>query len=149
MKTLLFYSGGCRFCRAVARMLVKLDVFKQLAIIPSRSIMAEPFLGQLPDDVRYANWWILPIEGGLISGSNGGLIALLKALYWTAPLALVCKGCRLQRMLNALDRWVKAHRHILSGMVNDGHAPMVIDRSTYSLGLLAKGEYVTYEKEAA
>lgn len=144
MKAILFYSGGCRFCRAVARALVKLDVFKQLVIIPTRSVLADPFLGHLPNIIRHGTWWVLPVEGGLVPGNDGGIIALLKALYWPRPLAAICVSCRLNAFLNLLDDFVKDHRWILSGLVRDGHAPVVIDRSTYSLSQIAQRE-----KEAA
>lgn len=135
MRGTLLYSGGCRFCRWVIRSIIlRLDVWGQLDIIPFRQPQATKFLYYTGEEWN-KTWWFHSPTGQLNRGDEGGGVALLRFLYLTKPLGYVLWGLRLNRMVDGVDKWVKHHRPQLAPWVKDGPAIMRI-----------KGEYHDVEK---
>lgn len=122
-RPVLLYSGGCKFCRWVARKLVKLDVREELDLVPMRSDYAAPILAQVPEEQRYSNWWVWH-RGKLYAGNSGGGIVVLKAMTLTRWIGFAVQVLGLSRALDKLDNWVKAKRPVFSRYINDGEAPV-------------------------
>ena len=115
MRPTLLYSGGCPFCRWVARNIVlRLDKFNQLDIIPFRDATASWLLRGIPDAERYQTWWFIDGNGKRWRGNRGGGIALLLTLKRTHWIGCVLCRLGLGVCIDKLDCWVKAKRPILS-----------------------------------
>lgn len=123
-RTVLLYSGGCKFCRWVARMILRLDKHEQLSMMPFRSIFAEWYLHGVPERRRYETWWIWR-NGALHAGDEDGMYFLLLSLRRTRELARTLRTLRLLPALQRFEQWVKRSRPLLSRFIDDGPAPLV------------------------
>lgn len=128
MKTVLLYSGGCHFCRWVARLLVRLDFWHELQVIPTRCVYALPYLSDVREDRRHENWWVISPSGCRYAGNKGGGIVMLQALTATRWLGTLLQWVNASHLLDRLDNWVKAHRSIFSRWVKDDYAPLKLGR---------------------
>lgn len=122
MRPVLLYSGGCRVCRFIARVLMRLDFRRELLFIPFRDPDAVPLLRDVPEGERTKTWWIFK-DCKLTPGSHGGLIVLLKTLTFTRPVGKLLDVCRCSSLLDCLDCWIKGHRPQIAPWVPDGPAP--------------------------
>lgn len=118
---MLFYSGGCRFCRWAARRLHDLDA--HLAICPFRDEAAEPHLGDIPLEHRVKHWWVITADGQRFEGNHGGGVALLKGMRPTRWLGYGLQIAGLTRFVDWVDDVVNRNRPTLAGLVSDGPAP--------------------------
>lgn len=125
MRPTVLYSGGCRFCKWVARhLLTKLDKFDQLDIIPFRHQMAQEIFARagIPEAERYKTWWYWS-GTHLWPGNKGAITTLLLSLHHTFELGhWLDAHPRVERQLDRLDGWVKRHRPRFSKWVKDGPA---------------------------
>lgn len=120
-RAVLLYDAGCRLCRFAARAVVALDRRRELAFLPLRDPDAAPLLAPLPEDERYASWY-LALPDGSLAGRGAGAVELLRSLHVTRalarPLALVP-----ERVLDSLYRAVAGRRRLLGRLVPDVPAP--------------------------
>lgn len=123
--TALFYSGGCRFCRWVARTILPLlDPEHTLIIMPFRQPIAWEWLKDLglKEDQIPEHWWFLDLNGKLWAGNQGGGKQLLLTLPYTKWWVTVIPS----KWFDWLDDWVKRNRPILSQWISDGPAILSI-----------------------
>jgi predicted DCC family thiol-disulfide oxidoreductase YuxK len=99
-RPVLLYDAGCRFCRFVARLVVRLDVRERFAFLPLEDAEADRFLDPLPEDERSASWRLVRRDGSLLG--YGGV-----------------RG----RVPDAIYAFVARHRSFLGRLVPDGAAP--------------------------
>jgi predicted DCC family thiol-disulfide oxidoreductase YuxK len=119
----LLYDAGCRLCRFAARMVVRLDRGRELAVLPLRHPAAAPLLEPLRPEERFSSWRLARPDGSL-AGHGAGVVPLFETMRVTRPLA------RLASLLPAgiLDRLyglVARHRRALGRFVPDGPAVVV------------------------
>lgn len=120
-RTMLFYSGGCRFCRWAARKLHDWD--PHLAICPFRDPAADPHFADLHIERRVKHWWVVTPDGRRYEGNHGGGVALLSNLQWVWPIGYGLKLLGLTRVVDWVDDVVNRNRPTLAGWVSDGPAP--------------------------
>jgi hypothetical protein len=120
-RTMLYYSGGCRFCRWTARQLHDMD--PHLGICPFREPEAELHLGDIPIEHRVKHWWVVTPDGKRFEGNHGGGVALLSNLRWLWPLGRALRFFHLSKLVDWLDDIINMSRPILAGWVSDGPAP--------------------------
>ncbi|HSF60842.1 MAG TPA: DCC1-like thiol-disulfide oxidoreductase family protein [Gaiellaceae bacterium] len=99
-RPVLLYDGECRFCRFLARCVVRLDRRSKLAILPLTDAAAASLLEALPADERLTSWRFVRRDGSLVG--YGGV-----------------RG----RLPDALYAIVARHRGRLGRLVPDGPAP--------------------------
>jgi len=117
VRALLAYDGDCRFCRFVARVLVRLDRRASLAVLPFADPEARRLLETIPEPERETTWHLV-VDGRRSSG-GAGLYDLVGILPGTRPLAPLLRLLPLA----AIYRFVAGHRSRLGRFVPDGPAP--------------------------
>jgi len=117
VEPVLLYDGNCRFCRFAARVIVRLDRRRALAVLPFDDPEARRLLTAVPEADRETTWHLVR-SGGRASG-GAGLVELVDVLPLTRPLAPV-----LRRLpLAAIYGFVSKRRSGLGRFVPDGPAP--------------------------
>lgn len=120
-RPVLLYEAGCRFCRFMARLVARFDRRRRLAFLPLRDPEAAPLLAPLPEEERYASWF-LSLPDGSLAGRGAGAVELLRVLEAARPAARVLAWVP-PRLLDRLYDAVARHRTALGRFVPDGPAP--------------------------
>jgi len=120
----LLYDDGCRVCRFVARVVIRLDRGRELAVLPLDDVEAATFLEHLPEEERHASWR-LARDDGVVVGFGAGLPELLREMRLTRPLGMLV-GLVPDRSLDAAYRAVARRRGRFGRLVPDGPAPRVL-----------------------
>ena len=113
----LLYDGNCRFCRFVARGIVRLDRRGALAVLPFDDPDAQPLLAAIPACERKTTWHL--VREGHRSSGGAGLAELLGILPPTRPLTPALRRLPLSAIYDVLAR----RRSRLGRLVPDGPAP--------------------------
>jgi len=121
-RPLLLYNGGCRFCRWLARVVVRLDGREELAFLSIWDDEARPIVGAIPEDDRLAGWHFVLPDGTRLSGGPG-TVRLLEELSWTRWLGISCRMLGLTRSLGRIDAFIAQKKGRLGRRVPDGEAP--------------------------
>jgi predicted DCC family thiol-disulfide oxidoreductase YuxK len=116
-RTVLLYSGTCRFCCWGARVVARLDRREQLALLPLADEAADPLFAGVADAERRETWWLATRDGTLLRGDRGGGVALFAELRLTAPLGRALRVLRLSPLVDAIDRVVSRYRARLGRFV--------------------------------
>lgn len=117
VQPVLLYDGDCRFCRFVARRIVRLDRREALAVLPFDDPDAQRLLAAVPQADRETTWHLVQ-DGGRASG-GAGVAELLGILPATRPFAPL-----LRRLpLAGIYGFVSGRRSRLGRLVPDGPAP--------------------------
>ncbi len=109
----LLYDAECRFCRFVARVLLRLDRHGRLAYVPLQDSEANRLLAELTDAQRMASIHLVEPDGRRVS-AGAGLASVLGHLGVPA---------RAARLLGLLYGPVARARRVLGRLVPDGPAP--------------------------
>jgi predicted DCC family thiol-disulfide oxidoreductase YuxK len=120
-RPVLLYDAGCRFCRFAARLVARLDRRRRLALLPLRDPDAAPLLAPLPEEERYASWF-LALPDGSLAGRGAGAVELVRLLPATRALAWPLARIP-TNVLDAGYRVLAERRHLLGRLVPDGPAP--------------------------
>ena len=121
-RPLLLYNGGCRFCRWLARVVVRLDVDEALAFLSIWDDAAKAMVDAIPEDDRLTGWHIVLTDGTRLSGGPG-VVRLLEELRWTRWLGTCCRVLGLTRWLGDVDAFIAQRKGRLGRRVPDGEAP--------------------------
>jgi predicted DCC family thiol-disulfide oxidoreductase YuxK len=121
-RPLLLYNGGCRFCRWLARVVVRLDGAGALAYLSIWDDEAKPILDAIAEDDRLAGWHLVLTDGTRLSGGPGA-VRLLEELRWTRWLGISCRVLGLTQSLGSVDAFIAERKGRLGRRVPDGEAP--------------------------
>jgi predicted DCC family thiol-disulfide oxidoreductase YuxK len=121
-RPLLLYNGGCRFCRWLARVVVRLDGAGALAYLSIWDDEAKPIVDAIAEDDRLAGWHLVLTDGTRLSGGPGA-VRLLEELRRTRWLGTSCRVLGLTRSLGSVDAFIAERKGRLGRRVPDGEAP--------------------------
>ena len=96
-RVLLFYDADCGLCTFFRNVAVRLDLRRRIVSIPIGSREADPYLGDLGDERRWASMHVVGPDGIRTSGGPA-LLELMRVL----PLL-----CGVAAVLGARDRGVR------------------------------------------
>jgi predicted DCC family thiol-disulfide oxidoreductase YuxK len=113
VRPVLLYDADCRFCRSVARTLVRLDRNERVAFLPLGDTQVPMLLPGFSESERAASIHLVE-PGGQRLARGAALARLLTELGLPAPAA---------RLLGHLYGPVANRRSILGRVVPDGPAP--------------------------
>ncbi|MEX0850365.1 MAG: DCC1-like thiol-disulfide oxidoreductase family protein [Gaiellaceae bacterium] len=120
-RPVLLYDSECRLCRFAARVVVRLDLERELGVLPLQDPEAASFLEPLTEEERITSWRVVQPDGSL-AGLGAGVVPLLRAMRLTGPAARLVSLVP-DRALNAAYGVVARHRSRLGRAVPDGPAP--------------------------
>ena len=109
----LLYDSDCRFCRFVARTVLRLDRHDRVAYLPLQDSEAKRLLADLDEAQRMGSIHLVEPDGQLASG--GAALARLLGHLGVPP--------RPARLLGLLYGPVARARRMLGRLVPDGPAP--------------------------
>ncbi len=121
-RPLVLYKGTCPFCRALARLIDRLDNKQQLALLPFEDADAAPYLDPFPEDVREESWHLFTPDGRHLTKGPAG-VALLESTDRFRPLARVIRTLRLTWLVGALYWVVSKARPQMSRFMSGGPGP--------------------------
>jgi predicted DCC family thiol-disulfide oxidoreductase YuxK len=113
----ILYDGDCRFCRFVARGIVRLDRSHALSVLPFEDPEAQHLLATVPTAERETTWHL--VRDGRRTSGGPALADLVGVLPATRPLAPVLRLLPLA----AIYGFVSRRRGRLGRLVPDGPAP--------------------------
>ena len=122
-RPVLLYAGGCRLCRSAARVVVRLDVDEQLALVPLEDDEAASLLASVSEEDRSERWWLVLRDGQALPGDGGAALPLLMELRLTRTLARALDALNAGPALDRLDALVARHRTWIGRLVPNGPAP--------------------------
>lgn len=116
-RPVLLYDDGCRFCRAMAEVLLRLSRRSELAVLPWGHDQGREWLAGLEPSVRDASMHLKLPDGRLVSGNRvlEATLRHVRSLRWVAALARRSRLVR--RMLGSGYGWAAKHRELLSRCV--------------------------------
>jgi predicted DCC family thiol-disulfide oxidoreductase YuxK len=88
---ILFYDPGCGVCSWLALRAVRAAAPLAVRALPIDSPQAEPYLGALAAEARWASWHVVGEDGVLRSGGAAAPV-LLEQLPHTRPLVLLLRA---------------------------------------------------------
>jgi predicted DCC family thiol-disulfide oxidoreductase YuxK len=109
----LLYDSDCRFCRFIARIVVRLDRHDRIAYLPLQDREARRLLPDLTDAQRMASIHFVEADGQ--RASAGAAFARMLGHLGVPP--------RPARLIGLLYRPVAHARGVLGRLVPDGPAP--------------------------
>ena len=78
-RVLLFYDADCGLCTFFRNLVLRLDVRRRIVSIPIGSNEADPYLGDLDEDRRWASMHVVGANG-VRSSAGPGFLELLAVL---------------------------------------------------------------------
>ncbi len=121
-RPLLLYEDGCRFCRAAARLVARLDKDRRLSILPFDAPESAEHLVFLTEEQVQGSWQLIESNGRrLIKGE--ALVRLLRLLPSFAWLGKLLSLLRLQPLAGLIDHAISKARPFLSRFVRDAPGP--------------------------
>lgn len=118
---MLLYDADCRLCRFVARLVARIDIRSELAVLPLQDLEAASLLESLTAEERLDSWR-LALPDGSLPGYGAGLVALAGSLRATRPLRRAL-GALPAGALDTAYRLGARHRSRIGRLVPDGAAP--------------------------
>lgn len=120
---LLLYDGDCRFCRASARLVHKVDRRRELDLLSMHDRRAADYLSLVPEAGRYDSIHLIGGDGAVHS-SGAAALGVLEMLSVTRWVAKILVAVRAERVVDALYRLVAHNRGRLGRFVPDGPGPV-------------------------
>lgn len=116
-RPVLLYDDGCRFCRAMAEVLLRLSRRTELAVLPWGHALGREWLREVEPEVRDASMHLKLPDGRLVSGNQvlEATLRHVRAFRWVATLARRSRLVR--RSLASGYGWAARHREFLSRCV--------------------------------
>ena len=108
---MLLYDSDCRFCRFIARTVLRLDRHERVAFVPLQDPEAKPLLPGLSDNERMAS--IHLVDAGRRFSRGAALTRLVRVLGYPAP----------AKLLGRAYEPIARNRTKLGKHVPDGRAP--------------------------
>ena len=123
VRPLLLYDGDCRFCRASARFVARLDGAQRLAFLPMRDERAEPYVLLVPDSVRFKSFHVIESDDRT-SSRGAGVITVLSILRSTSVLGRALRALYATWLMDLLYAGVARSRGFLGRFVRDAPGPV-------------------------
>jgi predicted DCC family thiol-disulfide oxidoreductase YuxK len=117
----LLYDADCRVCRFVARTALRLDMRKELAVLPLQDEEAARLLDVLPPEERLSSWRLVRTDGSL-AGYGAGVSELLGSMWVTRAVGRAASVVP-DRALDGLYEQATRRRGRLGRIVPRGPAP--------------------------
>jgi predicted DCC family thiol-disulfide oxidoreductase YuxK len=102
-RPLLLFDGGCPFCRALARLVARLDRKERLVLLSRDDEEAAPYAARIPEHEVGESWQLIEPTGVRMMHGPAG-IRVLEYLPATRWLAWVLRGLRLTALATAVNR---------------------------------------------
>lgn len=122
-RPLFVYDGGCRFCRASARLVARLDKAGHLSFLPMLDERAESSVALVPDDERFKSFHVIEPDGTTYS-RGAAVIVTLSALSYTRWVGRLAAVLRLRSVMDILYELVARSRGFLGRYVHDAPGPV-------------------------
>lgn len=122
-RPLLVYDGGCRFCRASARSIAKLDRDKRLSFLPMHDERAAPFVVWVPASERFCSFHVIE-PSGMAYSRGAAVIATLGLIRSTERLGRLLRVMRARRAVDLVYALVAANRGRVGRFVQDMPGPV-------------------------
>ena len=124
-RPILFYDDGCRFCRASAQAIYRLDRRSKLALLRFSDPRFETCVAHLPEDQRLIQSHVAFPDGSVLSGGDAMLHALgvIPVIGVVFRLALKLGATRV--VAGAVYRFVAKHRWRVARFTPDVPGPLV------------------------
>jgi predicted DCC family thiol-disulfide oxidoreductase YuxK len=121
-RPLVLYQDRCRFCRAAARLVTRLDPGKRIAILPFDDPEAARSVVFLTEEELQSSWHLIEPDGTRMTKGDAG-VALLEHLDATRRLGRALRTLHLVWLVGAIDALVSRLRPRASGLVADEPGP--------------------------
>jgi predicted DCC family thiol-disulfide oxidoreductase YuxK len=118
----VLYDADCRLCRFAARVVVRLDRGRSLALLGLEDDAAEPLLEDVTEEERRASLRLV-LPGGPLLSAGAATLGVLEELPATRPLARSVALLHAEPVVEALYALVAENRDLLGRLVPDGAAP--------------------------
>lgn len=102
-RPLLLFDGGCPFCRAMARLVERIDRGGRLAMLSRDDPAAGPYAARIPAE-QVAESWQLIEPSGVRLMHGPAAIRLLEHVPATRPLGRLMRALRLAPAATAVNR---------------------------------------------
>jgi predicted DCC family thiol-disulfide oxidoreductase YuxK len=112
-RPLLMFDGGCPFCRALARLVERLDRRQRLALLSRDDEAAAPYAARIPAYQIQESWQLVEPTGVRMMHGPAA-IRVLGYLPATSWLAWVLRSLRLTRFVTAFNRFLSRVRKPLA-----------------------------------
>lgn len=122
-RPLLVYDGGCRFCRASARFIAKLDGAARFAMLEMHDERAAPYVCFVSDADRFKSFHVIDPDGATHSRGSGAIVTLA-TLRSTTLLGRALRFLRLTILMDILYAGVARNRTFLGRFVRDAPGPV-------------------------
>ena len=122
-RSLFVYDGGCRFCRASARLVARLDGRQHFSFLPMFDDRAAPFVGLVPEADRFKSFHVIHPDGRTYS-RGAGLVVTLSTLTYTRWIGRFAATLRLTPVLAFFYALVARSRGFLGRFVRDAPGPV-------------------------
>jgi predicted DCC family thiol-disulfide oxidoreductase YuxK len=121
-RPVVLYQDRCRFCRAAARLVARLDKRQRLALLPYDDPDAAQFVVFLERGRIEESWQLIEPDGRRLTHGDA-LVRLLQVLLPTRRLGRVLHAPWLVRLATIVDRLISKARPFLSRFVPDRPGP--------------------------
>jgi predicted DCC family thiol-disulfide oxidoreductase YuxK len=121
-RPLLLFDGGCPFCRAVARLVARLDRRERLAMLDRDDDAAAPYVARIPEEDVQASWQLIEPTGVRLMHGPAG-IRLLEYLPPTAWFGRALRRLRLTSSVTEVNRFLGRVRKPLGRFFPDQRRP--------------------------
>jgi predicted DCC family thiol-disulfide oxidoreductase YuxK len=121
-RAILLYDADCRLCRFAARVVVRLDRGRSLALLGLEDDAAEPLLEDVSSTERRTSLRLV-LPGGRLLSAGAATLGVLEQLPATRPLARSVALLHADPVAEALYALVAHNRDRLGRLVPDGPAP--------------------------
>jgi predicted DCC family thiol-disulfide oxidoreductase YuxK len=118
----LLFDGGCPFCRALARLVARLDRGERLAMLDRDDAAAAPYVARIPEEDVQESWQLIESTGVRLMHGPAG-IRLLEYLPATRWLGQGLRRLRLTSLATAVNRMLGRVRKPLGRFFSDQRRP--------------------------
>jgi predicted DCC family thiol-disulfide oxidoreductase YuxK len=118
----MLYDSQCRFCRATARLIARVDRSGELAILGFDDPEAARFVRHIPKTELEASWQLLLPTGERLTLGPAG-VAAMEHIKVTRPLGKAMRALRLEGLATGINVLVRRNRHRLGRLVSDRPGP--------------------------
>ena len=122
-RPLFLYDGECRFCRASARLIARLDKAGRFSFLPQHDERAGRFVALVPDTERFKSFHVIDPDGSTHSRGDATVV-MLATLRPTSLLGKLLRTLRAGRVVTILYQVVASNRGRLGRFVRDAPGPV-------------------------
>ena len=121
-RPLIIYQDSCRFCRAAARFVARLDRGEELALLGYENPVTIPFRAEIPPADFERSWQLLMPDGRRLQSGEAG-IELMRLIPRTRRLGRALASLRMTRLVGLVYVLVSRNRPLLGHLVRNAPGP--------------------------